>query len=608
MSESTANTEGRERIRQRANWRRAASDARNAALAAKDTRPLYLESGFGRIYVSGMHAYRVQRLPGCAQSQRKQGTYELSLTLETLRRVREAFGLTPQDFARCLHPDLLKWSIAAGKSEQRIAAVHARIERKDYLQLPWLDNTGKGRRPFDHQRVMATVAASLDGSAFLCEVGTGKTRAAIEAASYLVRSGALDFALVVVPNRVKSTWVREIGEWSNNLHPVLLAGPIKQRGQVIQQTQARGTVWVCNYEALDKLKAVVARRANGKRLGLIFDEAHKLKNPQAKQSKAAMELARHAVWRLLMTGTPVLQGVHDVWSQWYAVDLGVTFGANYVQFRREFLDENPYTFSLDAKAGTLSECGLRLRRRGLRYRKEDCLDLPPRLYQVSEYEMTKPQRAAYEQMARDLVAVLKNERDEHGKLASASTQLAMILRLSQITSGFLPTEDSSVHIFDPNPKLDGLEEYVRETIRDHQQIVWARYRRDIETICARFADLKPVHIYGGVKQEDADYAMRAFQDGSRRLFIANPQSAGAGVTLTAASIAHYFSQDYSLENRLQSEGRNHRAGSERHRSVTYVDHTCEGTVDNVVREALSAKLEVAEAVVELKAHLEGRGR
>jgi SNF2 family DNA or RNA helicase len=277
-------------------------------------------------------------------------------------------------------------------------------------------------------------------------------------------------------------------------------------------------------------------------------------------------------------------------------------------------------------SGALSEVGMLMRRRGLRYRKADCLDLPPKQYETQEVELSAEQRAAYNQMAATLVAMLQGERAPAGyefpgdadddlgdeplpgerKIATAATQLSMILRLSQITSGFLPTEEHGTHVFSVNPKLDALEEIVRENVVNQQIIVWARYRRDIETICARLANLNPVRIYGGMSERAGAQAEEDFQSGRSRVMVANAVSAGMGLTLTAASLVVYYSQDYSLENRIQSEDRCHRPGSEIHSAVTYIDLVCRDTVDEVVKEALDAKLEVAEAVVELRAHLEGR--
>jgi SNF2 family DNA or RNA helicase len=612
-------------------------------MTTTETQPLRVEAGTGRLLVSGMLAQRVERLAGAAWNERT-NRYELSLTLPTLSKIKDAMGWTGQELARCCSEDVMRWAQAAKRSEDRVTDMHQRLASGWRINFPWKDlraNTfapegtdpryvengrWKYRAPFEHQKVMATVAAYLDGAMFIAEMGTSKTRSAIEAMAHHVREGNLDVVFVACPNRVKPTWRRELSTWTDELRHVVLSGSIAERKQMIRNGPRRGGVYVLNFEVLRHLAPeIIALARSGVKVGFVPDEAHKLRNPQAKMTKAAMEIAAVCTWRLGLTGSPVLQGVHDVWSQWYIIDLGVTFGANFVQFRREFVDEDPYTFERRAAEGALSEVGMRMRRRGLRYRKEDCLDLPPKLYEVQEVEMTTEQKEAYDQMAATLVAMLRagevppgftfpgDADDDLGgelpgerKIATAATQLAMILRLSQITSGFVPTEEHGVHLFAPNPKLDALEELVRENVVGQQIIVWARYRRDIEAICDRLRDLNPVRIYGGMSERAGLASEEDFQAGRSRVIVANPQSAGVGITLSAASLAIYFSQDYSLENRLQGEDRCHRPGSEIHNAVTYIDLVCRNTVDEIVREALAAKMQVADAVVELRAHLEGR--
>lgn len=632
---------------------------------ANSTRPLEIEAGYGRLYVRGVHAYALSSLPGATLNEEK-GAYELSLTLETLRSIKRKLGWSSAQLASCCSESVMRWARAAGESEHVVADLHRRLGEGWRLELPWqdhragtmapvgtpqvradgtrqVDEEGRWtyRAPFEHQQVMGTVGGVLDGAAFICEVGTGKTRAGTESAAHHFRENHFDVLFVICRNRGLSTWKREIPVWSDQFRVHTLEGSVRERGQTIQDHyQERGTVFCLNYEVLARLKKYILAAGKRVRIGIILDEMHKIRNASTAVAKAAMDVARASVWRLGMTGTPVLQGVQDVWSQWYVVDLGIEFGANLVQFRREFLNENPYSFDIEPVEGAPINIGLRMRRRGLRYRKEDCLDLPPRLYETLEVEMTTEQARAYEEMAEILLARLSASplpgQDEpppppsrlydaddddpfgvgvsvwmapeagDGRIATAANQLAMILRLSQITSGFLPTEDGGVHVFDPNPKMAALEELVRETVRTQQIIVWARYRRDVETIIAMLRDLSPVHIYGGMPRSASDRSEMMFQDGSSRILVANPQAAGDSITLTAASMAVYYSQTYSLEQRLQSEGRNHREGSQIHNAVTYFDLRCRRTVDEIVSDALTRKLSLADVVVDLRSHIEGR--
>ncbi len=533
------------------------------------------------------------------------------MTIETLQRLRRLAGMSKNVFSSKLEPKVLRWALAAGRSERRVAELHRNIAAGARTTLPWTDNVSD-KPPYAHQEVMASVASELDGVGFICDMGTGKTRAAIEAMGEWVRRGDVEFCLVVCPKTVMPVWRREIDRWSDTLTTALLQGSVAVRRDLLRREEhfRPGTVFVLNYEATWRLDATISKLFKDRKCALILDEGHKIRNPRSKQSKACIGFARGARRNLLLTGTPIIQGAHDIWSQWYVIDLGVTFGANFAQFKREFFRDNPWTHKLDPIGNALQEINDRIARRGLRYKKVDCLDLPPKVFNRIEIPMTAEQDDAYHAMAEDLIAWLADRgSDGTERVATAATALTALLRLTQITSGFLPTEDGEIYRFPESPKMGALRELVNEQITTQQIIVWAWYNHDVETILDEFREHDPVHIYGKTSAAQREAAEDAFQSGATRLLVGNPASAGLGLNLQAASMAIYYSQGYSLEHRLQSEDRCHRSGSEIHDTVTYVDLCAVRangggvTIDASVSAALAQKLTVAEAVTEFRSIL-----
>jgi SNF2 family DNA or RNA helicase len=595
-------------------------------------------AAYGRLYVTGPHKHLLRRLPGATEHDRTESIM-LSLTLETLRAIRTTLGVTQQQMAAYCSQDVLRWARAAGEQERQLLDLHRRISDGYRREFPWQDKragTLVGREPtadeiekgqviltphgwtwtyrvaFDHQKVMATVATEFDGAAFLCGVGTGKTRAASETVQAKIASGEIDYGLVVCPKGVMKTWERELKNWTD-LTPVLLRGAVRDRRAVLGAytsgaMDARGTVFILNFDALADMQEALSMFMDRRKTMFVEDEMHRLKNPNAAQTQAAMELARHAAARLGQTATPCANGAHDVWSQWYTVDLGVTFGANFMQFKREHFADSYDGFSIDPVDGenTLNRIGKALRLRGLRYRTEDCIALPPKSYEVLEVEMTEPQKRAYREMEEYLITWLRGGATmENGAPATAANQLVAILRLTQITSGFIGREDGTTHFFDPNPKMDALEELVREQVTDGRSVlVWAQYRNDIETMMRRLANLSPSRIDGtqqGTRGEaEREEAERRFQAGETKVLVGQPGAGGVGLNLQAASVAIYYSQGYSLINREQSEGRCYRSGSDIHNHVTYFDMIVTGTIDDVILAALQSKKDVADAVVDLR--------
>jgi SNF2 family DNA or RNA helicase len=575
-----------------------------------------LDMAYGRLYAAGEGIRTLERLPGTAVNPQRRA-YELTLTLENLRAIRDALGYEKPRFWAACSPALKEWARIASQSERLVADLHARLDGGHRREFPWCDQRAgneapgwapvhevedgrwKYRGPFEHQRVMATVAAELDGCAFLAEMGTAKTRSAVEALQFHVGRGAIDVALVLCPARVMGTWEREIQNWGDGttLRPVMLAGSIDSRVKLVRGLigeDVRGVVLILNYEAMPHKRMVDALDAlfRAQRCALLCDEMHRVKNAQAKTTKGTMRLAHRARWRLGLTGTLYTNGLEDVWSQWYVVDLGLEFGPNLVQFRRQWMRESFDGFGWDARPGSEIEVGKRLRKRGVRYRKDECLDLPPKVYQVQHVELSAEQKKAYSQMEEELIAEIGEGDDAW--VSRASITLTKFLRLSQITSGHLHAPDGSTHRFKPNPKLDALLEILRET--EDQVLVWAWFREDVRMILDALRDMN----VGSLAGDDYQNVMDRFQRGELRVVVGNPASGGLGLTLTAASTAIYYSQGFGLEVRSQSEDRCHRAGSERHRSVTYIDLIARGSIDEMILQALVQKKTVAELVQDLR--------
>jgi SNF2 family DNA or RNA helicase len=588
--------------------------------------PLQLLPNRGKLLVKGAPR-SVGSLPGARWNGNHQG-YELSLTLDTLTLVRETLGLTGAQIRPAVHPDLMRWVQAARASADEAAAALARVQRGDFINFPWTDNVGDAqhrlRPPFRHQQVMATFAYLVDGAAFFCEMRTGKTRSYIEAASQKARDGDVDHLFIVCPTRVVGTWERELMTWSSEFTPVRLDQSLAERCRLIERLGADTThkyAFITNYEGLARLADTVIALMRSRKIGFNADEAHKIKNPTAQMTKAAIKIARKAPWRVVMTGTPVTNGGEDLWSQMYVTDMGVTFGPNFVAYRDEFFVQNQWSHQTSMRGGAESTINARLQRRALRYRQADCFDMPENLYTVIPVTMTEEQRRAYNQMEQQFVAQITGtlsplETDDDGNpiesdgvpggMSVASIVLTQYLRLSQITSGFLPLDDGGgVHYFEPNPKLAVCEDEVRQRVEDGRSvIVWAWYKPDVAALRQRFADLHPAFIVGGMAARDTDAAQDAFQSGRTKLLIGNPGSGGMGIQLSAADTAIYYSQSFNLEHRSQSEARNQMPTSVVNRpSLTYLDLNVPNSIDEVIRNRLITKQSLADTLIEVRRRL-----
>ena len=227
-----------------------------------------------------------------------------------------------------------------------------------------------------------------------------------------------------------------------------------------------------------------------------------------------------------------------------------------------------------------------------RVQKKDCLDLPKKIYMNRVVELTKEQNEAYATMKSAALAQLK------GKMATAPHVLTQLMRLHQITCGHLKSDDGEITNFKHN-RIEELIDVIDEM--EGKVIIWANYVHDIKEITEalekEYDEGCVVQYYGEVSSEDRQKAIKEFQDPKSKVkyFVGNTQTAGYGLTLTAASNVIYYSNSYDLEKRLQSEDRAHRIGQ--HKPVTYVDLIAKKTVDEKIIKALRKKINIASTVM-----------
>ena len=223
--------------------------------------------------------------------------------------------------------------------------------------------------------------------------------------------------------------------------------------------------------------------------------------------------------------------------------------------------------------------------------KEDCLDLPPKIYMKRSIDLTSEQKKVYKQMKEEALAEL------HGKQITTMTALTQLMRLQQITCGHFVADDGTTQPIKSN-RLNELMDILDEV--EGKAIIWAHWQKDIQNIVK---EIKKVHgpcsvvdYYGLTPQDQRDKNKDAFQNDSKvRFLVGTPQTAGYGLTLTAANTVVYYSNGYDLEKRLQSEDRAHRIGQKK--SVTYIDIIAEDTIDKKIQDSLRKKINIASEVL-----------
>jgi SNF2 family DNA or RNA helicase len=251
-----------------------------------------------------------------------------------------------------------------------------------------------------------------------------------------------------------------------------------------------------------------------------------------------------------------------------------------------------HTYQHIIKYIRLDELNEKLENFSSRILKEDCLDLPEKLYTKRFIELTKEQQKAYQEMKQFAIAELE------GDTMTAFSGLTQMMRLHQITCGHMTTDDGKV-VDIKNNRIKELLNFLDET--DGKIIIWANYRHDIQTITKelekKYGAETVSSFYGDTPMDERDQIVARFQDKEDSLvyMVANPKTGGYGLTLTASHTVVYYSNSYDLEIRLQSEDRTHRIGQ--NNKVTYVDFIAENTVDENIVKCLRSKIDIATEVL-----------
>jgi SNF2 family DNA or RNA helicase len=251
-----------------------------------------------------------------------------------------------------------------------------------------------------------------------------------------------------------------------------------------------------------------------------------------------------------------------------------------------------HTFKQVVGYRRLDELKEKLDRFAFRVTKDECLDLPDKIYLRRDVELTAEQLKAYDQMKLMALSIV-----EQGMM-STTNALTQLMRLHQIVCGYVKLDDGQ-EIALPNNRIDELMAVLAES--DGKVIIWANYRKNIEdiklAIQKEYGMTSVATYYGDTKSDDRQDIVDKFSDPNSelRFFVGNPTTGGYGLTLVSSHTVVYYSNSFDLEKRLQSEDRAHRIGQTE--KVTYIDLISTKTVDEHIVKALRSKIDIASQVL-----------
>ena len=466
------------------------------------------------------------------------------------------------------------------------------LKQQDDLPQPETRKNNSWR----HQLQAYHFAYNLPAAMFYMGMGTGKSKVTVD----LIINKGYKRVLIVCPKSVLNVWPKEFKKHAGHDRYEVLTltkGSVAMKREAaefflkLQATKGNQAIVVANYETVWR-PPFDSFAINSAKFDLVVcDESHKIKAAGSKVSQYFGRLADKVPYRLCLTGTPMPNGPLDVYGQYRFLDKGI-FGTSYIKFKARYA----VTVPIGSNGGQMvvayqNEDELHDKFYSIAYRADrDVLDLPPAIHQVREVELSPKTRKFYDQLEEDFYAWIEIERGR-GKEVSINNALTKLLRLQQVCSGFVPSDDGEI-IQTGTEKLDELIDYFDDMEKSEPVVVFCRFRRDLDAVheAAKRTGRTSSELSGRVN------TLPEWQEGKTDVIAAQIQAGGVGIDLTRASYCVYYSVGFSLGDYEQSLARVHRPGQDRTTFYTHIIAT--DTVDEKVHAALEKKKKVVEAILD----------
>lgn len=477
----------------------------------------------------------------------------------------------------------------------------------------------KGARPpWEHQKKALLLGRDMPYFAYIMDQGTGKTRTILDDAAHNYRMKKIDALIVINKNSVKTNWVTldqnpeepdAVDQWLPGDIPHI-KGLWQSGANKAEQKQwsdfmgqavlGRGglAIMSVNYDALlmERLYVQLEHFCKVRKVMIVCDESTMIGRPGSDRTKKATELRRLCKIARICTGTPIVKSPLKAYSQFAFLSEDILGFGSFYAFKARYCIMGGFEGRQVIKHVNLDELSQKIASCSFRVLKSECLDLPPKVFQKRRIYMSDKQEKAYGEMKRTMLATIK------GKEVSAQIQLTQVMKLQQITGGYVKMDDGSVvEIVKPehNPLIKETLGLVEEA-GDQKVIVWAHFHEEIDALVSvlRRAGYRVAQFDGRVPERDRLQVRRDFKNGKYDVLVGNAAAGGIGIDeFKIASVVIYFSNSYDTEARIQSEDRTHRGGSEVHDKITYYDLVVPNTVRVKIIGTLRANKSISDEVM-----------
>jgi len=477
--------------------------------------------------------------------------------------------------------------------------------------------------PMSHQKVMFNVMAYCDIAAILSEPGTCKTASYLWAIDKRIIRGQIKRALVVTLSTIKDNVMGELLVQVPHLNGVILGNKV-QADKILnkkykhEKDNVDYDIYISNYESMFSLVELFDDNFFDM---VIMDEAHRIGSPTSRQTKSIIKKFEFVPYKYIVTGSLNANNLMSFYMPYRFLGPDTVPYANYYEFRRQHMRTvDPDGHIWKTLSGSINKVKKIIGNIAISFTKDECLDLPPIIYEKFSCKMEKKQSELYKQMSNDLITEIDDmcgkcnkQNNCDGSCESqliAKNALVAAQKLRQIASGFYintrirvdehgkEIKESNVIELDENPKLDLMIQILNNMPEEKQVIIWTNYTYANKMIADRLSKAFGENSYlTCLGRDDAFEKIKEFRETKKRFMVSNPSKMGVGHNIQFSHYQAFFSNSYSWIERDQAESRQHRKGQ--NNKVTVMDFITENSIDELIIKAIMNKEDLSIKLSEL---------
>ena len=439
--------------------------------------------------------------------------------------------------------------------------------------------------PYAYQLNAVNEVKDFEYAALFHEQGLGKTKIALDLALYWLDEDVLDTVLIVTKKGLVRNWEKETQVHTSLTFEVIDSNKINNSKKFNKPYR----LYIAHYEAVSNSIKTFQLLLKTRRIGVILDEAHHMKNPEGKVATAFFELGPLFTRRVVMTGTPVANRPYDIWSQIYFLDFGRSLGKDFKAFKVQYdlpsriLDSPNRNYE-----ESLKNIFAAIRKFTVRETKHSAnIELPNKFLD----NIIVPMEARQAELYKEYKDHIKAEVIKNGKLVYDNVEnlLKEMLRLVQVASNPMLVDES--YRMAPG-KAVVLDKLVESISINEKVVVWTNFIGNADYLAERLKKYGCLKLHGKLNIESRNRSVDRFLNNTeKRLLVATPGAAKEGLTLTVASHAIFFDRNFSLNDWLQAQDRIHRISQTRDCRISHL--LAENSIDEWVDKLLLCKKKFA---------------